>query len=69
MSVRCQDLGIHISLEACGPATIGPLTANPLNVCGQATAFCPTASAPDVKEPSKIDFAPLRAQMRRILGN
>jgi hypothetical protein len=69
MSVRCQDLGIQISLEACGPATIGPLTGNALNVCGQATAFCPTASAPEVKEPLKIDFEPLRAQMRRILGH
>jgi hypothetical protein len=68
MSIRCKELGINLSLEACGPATIGR-TGTPIYACGQVTAFCPTASATAIEEPVEIDFEPLRAQLREILTN
>ncbi|HUR81343.1 MAG TPA: hypothetical protein VM733_11290 [Thermoanaerobaculia bacterium] len=68
MMIRIKELGIS-SLEACGPATIPPPTANPLVACGQVTAFCPTASAPWVRDREKIDAEALRAQMRARLAH
>lgn len=73
MSVRCTELGVQLSYEACGPATkpfFCPTASAPILACGQVTAFCPTASAP-VLQPAtaEIDFAPLRAKMREVLGH
>ncbi len=61
MNIRVRELGINLPLEACGPATV------PLLACGQITAFCPTASAPVVRERMTIDAAALRAQLRQRL--
>jgi hypothetical protein len=51
MSLRCTELGVQLSYEACGPATkpfFCPTASAPFQIhaCGQVTAFCPTASAP-----------------------
>jgi hypothetical protein len=67
MSLRSKELGINLSLEACGPATKPFFSGIQIKACAQGTAFCPTASAPDIQEPVNIDFEPLRAQMRQIL--
>ena len=63
MSFRCTELGVNLSREALGPAT----HPNPLYACGQITAFCPTASAPETENAAKIDFEPLRAHLRSLM--
>jgi hypothetical protein len=75
MSLRCTELGVHLSRGACGPATkdFCPTASASIliHACGQATAtFCPTASASGMLQTAvEIDFAPLRAQMRKVLGH
>lgn len=65
MSFRCKELGINLSQEDFCPAVSAP---TPLIACGQATRFCPTASAPDTESCPPIDVEPLRAQLRELLG-
>jgi hypothetical protein len=74
MSLRYTELGVHLSREACGPATkeFCPTASASIliHACGQATAFCPTASASGMLHKNvEIDFAPVRAQMRKVLGH
>jgi hypothetical protein len=68
MSYRCTELGINLSREAADfcPAVSATI---PVHACGQATAFCPTASAPLQDTQGKVDLEPLRAQLRKALGH
>ena len=64
MNIRVRELGISNLIQACGQATA------PFQLCGQITAFCPTASAPWVaRERAAIDHEALRAQLRKALGH
>jgi hypothetical protein len=75
MSLRYTELGVHLSQETCGPATkdFCPTASASIlfHACGQATAtFCPTASASGMLQTAaEIDFDPVRAQMRKVLGH
>ena len=59
MSIRCNDLGINLSLE-------------PVGLCPTASAsvdFCPTASASaPIDDAVNVDLETLRVQMRETLG-
>ena len=67
MSVRCKELGITLShgdLDFCPTASASIR----LEICGQATAWCPTASATGgIGHTVTIDLEPLRAQLRAKL--
>jgi hypothetical protein len=74
MSLRYTELGVHLSRETCGPATkdFCPTASASIliHACGQVTAFCPTLSASGMPQTTvEIDFEPVRAQMRHVLGH